>query len=267
MNQSDYLRQPGPVVPVVDLMAGQVVRGVRGARDQYRPVCSKLVSRPTPTDVARALVEHFGFREVYVADLDAIAGAEPDWKSYSQIAEAGLSLWVDAGIDTLSRASSLARWQCHGQSLDRIIVGLETLPGPAQLLEMLLHLGPQRTVFSLDLLSGRPLARYPVWQSALPLDIARHVVGDGIEEMIVLDLASVGTGDGGGARALCRALRQSFPQLRITSGGGVRDAADVRTLLCDGCNRVLVASALHEGMLTRADVLGLAFSDAGSVRH
>ena len=61
-----------PILPVLDLKQGQVVRGIAGRREEYRPIVSKLTTSSRPLDVARAFREHFRFDELYVADLDAI---------------------------------------------------------------------------------------------------------------------------------------------------------------------------------------------------
>jgi len=37
-------------------------------------------------------------------------------------------------------------------------------------------------------------------------------------------------------------------------GGGVRGAEDLRSVAASGCDAVLVASALHDGRLTAADL-------------
>src|SRR6187431_505841 len=86
------------VIPVIDLMYGQVVRGVAGRRSEYRPIQSQIAADARPATVARAFVERFGFETVYVADLDAIGGGAPDLISLEMIARAGLNLWVDAGV-------------------------------------------------------------------------------------------------------------------------------------------------------------------------
>ena len=92
------------VIPVIDLKGGLVVRGVAGERSRYRPVVSVLGPDPSPGSIAAAFAAVLGLGEVYVADLDAIAGREPDWAAYEQIAAAGLRLWVDAGIGEAGRA-------------------------------------------------------------------------------------------------------------------------------------------------------------------
>ena len=59
------------IIPVIDLKGGQVVRGVAGRRGEYRAVQSRMVQDARPKTVARAFATQFGFRQGYVADLDA----------------------------------------------------------------------------------------------------------------------------------------------------------------------------------------------------
>ncbi len=97
------------VVPVIDLQAGLVVCAVGGRRHEYRPLTSQLVDSPAPAKVAAALAA-LGFRTLYVADLDAIAGAEPSWAIVEQLMGCGAELWLDAGISDSSRAQRLAQF-------------------------------------------------------------------------------------------------------------------------------------------------------------
>ena len=83
------------VIPVIDLMGGQVVRGVGGRRDEYRPIKTILAADARPATIGRALAAA-GFREAYVADLDAIAGAAPAWSIYEELLSCPLTLAVDA---------------------------------------------------------------------------------------------------------------------------------------------------------------------------
>ena len=59
------------LIPVIDLMRGQVVRAVRGNRHAYRPIVSQLCAGSDPLDIARALCRHCASSRLYVADLDA----------------------------------------------------------------------------------------------------------------------------------------------------------------------------------------------------
>src|SRR5260370_21980952 len=95
------------ILPVIDLMAGRVVRGIAGRRQEYRPVASRLTASCHPVDVARAFRDHFGLAELYVADLDAIAGAPPALATYATLHSLGVRLWVDAGVRDTERAQCL----------------------------------------------------------------------------------------------------------------------------------------------------------------
>ena len=63
------------VIPVIDLKGGVAVHAVRGERERYRPVRSRIAAGSDPVELTRAVRDRFGLDEVYVADLDAIAGA------------------------------------------------------------------------------------------------------------------------------------------------------------------------------------------------
>jgi phosphoribosylformimino-5-aminoimidazole carboxamide ribotide isomerase len=240
------------IIPVIDLKNGQVVRGVGGRRHEYRPVETVLTGDASPAGIARAFAARFGFEEVYVADLDAIAGADPNWQTYQAIARCGSRLWVDAGAGTLERARQLASFD--GASIATIVIGLETLEAPGELAAIVAACGAQRVAFSLDLKDGRPITRIPSWQDVAPEQMAAAAAQAGVRKMIVLDLAHVGEGRGPGAADLCRRLHERLPEVELIGGGGVRGAADCRILAGAGCQGVLVASALHDGRLTAADL-------------
>src|SRR5207249_1473260 len=139
------------IVPVLDLKGGQVVRGVGGRREDYRPVASRLTASSRSLDVARAFAEGYGLTELYLADLDALAGAPPAWDVYSALRAAGFRLWVDAGVRSPSDARAVA-----GAGVERVVVGLETVEGPGALAGAVRDLGG-RVVFSLDLRGGVPV--------------------------------------------------------------------------------------------------------------
>src|SRR5262245_60888343 len=88
-------------------MGGEVVRGVAGRRSEYRPIESRIAASSKPTAIAHAFVERFGFKTVYVADLDAILGGMVDAPSLAAISEAGLHVWLDAGVASRKSAKAL----------------------------------------------------------------------------------------------------------------------------------------------------------------
>lgn len=237
------------IVPVIDLLGGVVVRGIAGRREEYRPLHSPLCPDAQPMTLARSFAER-GFRDVYLADLDAIGGAEPAWDIYGQVTDCGLQLWVDAGLTSVDRAREMATLKTSHGPLSGVIAGLESLPSPTFLQEILAIVGVDRLVFSLDLKGGRPIAQSSDWQGFDGYVVATSALSMGVRRIIVLDLARVGMNEGVGTEPLCRWLRNANPNVEIIAGGGVRSVADLQSLAEAGCDAALVASALHDGRIT-----------------
>jgi phosphoribosylformimino-5-aminoimidazole carboxamide ribotide isomerase len=257
------------LIPVLDVLNGLVVRGVGGRRAEYRPVTSRLTSSTDPVEVARALVDAFRPRELYLADLDAIRGTPPTVEVYRAIVALGVRLWVDAGVRDADGAKRVAEATCD------VVAGLETVPGPESLAEIVGAVGPERVVFSLDLRDGIPLREWRSGSAAIlaastfrptdlapgvasvcrqdgraPRELAAFAMACGITRLIVLDLARVGGGAGTGTDDLCRQIVAEFPQVELIAGGGIADWEDVRRLEACGVRGVLVASALHDGRIS-----------------
>jgi len=253
----DYSAMYARIIPVMDLQGGLVVRGVGGRRHEYRPVAGVLADSPQPGAIARAYAQELGFERTYVADLDAIAGGEPDWDAYRQIVAAGLAPWIDAGLATVAAAESLIGFFDKQNCPGAVVAGLETMPDAQRLAWVLAAVGADRLVFSLDLKNAAPLAGAGPWRGKTPEEIAMDAFEIGVRRMIVLDLARVGEGGGVGTEALCSRLRAAGPRdLQLIGGGGVRCLDDVQGLIMAGCNAVLVASALHDGRIRRESIAG-----------
>jgi phosphoribosylformimino-5-aminoimidazole carboxamide ribotide isomerase len=249
------------IVPVLDLKGGLVVRGIAGRRDQYRPIESRLCDGSAVGDVARALNWAFDFDTCYLADLDAIAGGEPNWTLYDAVFDAGLRIWLDAGTGTPPAAARVAEYLANQNGAcrngaGRVVVGLESLADGAALGAIVDAVGVEQLVFSLDLKNGAPLTASPAWRGRDPAEIADFAVSLGVQSLIVLDLAGVGVGQGVPTLDFCRRLRAAYPELEITTGGGVRNLADLTALREAGCDAVLVSSALHDGRITPEGLVG-----------
>jgi phosphoribosylformimino-5-aminoimidazole carboxamide ribotide isomerase len=240
------------LLPVLDLKNGQVVHAIAGRRSEYQPIKSQIAADSRPATVTRGVIRNFGCRELYVADLDAISGAAPDWTSYESVAACGVNLVVDAGIADPSMADAMRKYAGHHAWLTGIVLGLESIDRPEMLEQCVARFGEQRAVFSLDVESGRPRTRIAPLRELSPLQIADMAIAAGFRRLIVLELTSVGTGQGPVTAPLCRLLRSAHRDLELVSGGGVRSLADVHALLDAGCDQVLVASALHDGRLNDA---------------
>jgi phosphoribosylformimino-5-aminoimidazole carboxamide ribotide isomerase len=237
------------IIPVLDLLGSQVVRGVAGKRDQYRPLQSRLVEGSDPIAVAKAIRGEFGLTEFYVADLDAILHRRPTRATLKTLVDDRFCLLVDAGIRCCEDAAPIFEL-----GIERLVAGLETLESPSELEEIIRRYGSERIVFSLDLRDGQALASAAAWQAADPFGIGRCVIEAGCTQLIVLDIARVGTAGGVPTLGLCDKIHRAFPAVTILTGGGVRGIDDLRTLDRAGIDGVLIASALHDGSIARSDL-------------
>ncbi len=235
------------VVPVIDLKGGIAVHAISGRREQYQPLRSVWQASPSPSALADALRVGLGIDRLYVADLDAIEGRGLNREIHERLAAEGCELWLDAGVrdlHSLELLSSIAADRL------RAVIGLESVAVPASLGAIIERIGPDRVIFSLDLDEGKPrIASGAAWSSDDPQGIAARAIELGIRNLILLDLARVGTDHGIGTETLLMRLRSRYPEIAVTVGGGVRGMDDVLRLREWGASGVLVGSAIHDGRI------------------
>lgn len=220
------------LIPVIDLMRGQVVHARRGDRQAYQPLRSRLVEGCSPEPVVDALIAATGACHLYIADLDAIRGLGDHRAQIAALAarHPAVEFWVDGGFAGADVARAL-----HVATGALPILGSETLT-EADALSALAAAGVP-ALLSLDHRAGQPLG--PDWA---------HDPAGWPERVIAMELARVGA-DAGPDLALIARLRAQRPEVSIIAAGGVRDAADLAALDAASVPAVLVASALHDGRL------------------
>ena len=237
------------IIPVIDILNSVVVRGVAGQRAEYRPVESRITDSVKPLAVANAFRDTFGLSTLYMADLDAIQKAEPNFEIYQALQSDGFELLLDAGLKNAFDAEALLM-----AGATKVIAGLETWPSLATLEMMLQKLGPERVIFSLDLKAGQSIRKLGDVLNDAPVDIGCAVIEAGVRELIVLDLAAVGVASGPTTLDICQELRDFAPKLNLITGGGIRSSSDLALLREAGINGALVASALHDGSIGLDDL-------------
>jgi phosphoribosylformimino-5-aminoimidazole carboxamide ribotide isomerase len=238
------------VIPVIDLKSGAAVHAVRGERERYRPLRSRLVDGSDPVRFARVFRETLGLDELYVADLDAIAGGPPHREAVAALAREA-RVMVDAGVCEIAAVRSLLELGAA-----RVVIGTETLASQAALERLRAELPDALLVLSLDLRAGRVLSRDSGLARLGAAEALARMQYSGVREVIVLDLARVGSGAGPDV-ALVRELCAGFPEVELLAGGGVRDLADLRALAEAGAAGALLATALHHGGIGPGDLRAL----------
>ena len=239
------------LIPVIDLQHGVVVRGIGGRRSEYQPLVSCLTASFQPNEVARALIQAYHPRVLYVADLDVIAGRQPSWPMLARGFDPCVDLWIDAGVRTIRDVQEVDRAHSGG-----LVLGLETVTGPEVVDAVIAEFGSERIVFSLDLKGGQMLGESRNWNVRNERDweaVIVRAVRAGVKRLILLDLERVGEGRGVGTEGMCRSIVSQYPELEIICGGGVRDIGDLHRLQECGASAALVASALHDGRIKPGD--------------
>ena len=256
------------IIPVLDLARGVAVWAQAGDRARYEPAVSTLVPEGAGDAVAllRAYRTKLGAISCYVADLDAIQGGAIQRAMLRELAEletgfAG-ALLVDAGAHT--PASTFEVLACGAS---QVVVGLETLRAFSDLTAIVRTVGESRVVFSVDLRLGTPVL-HPAMHDvagAMPdaVTLTEQAVAAGVSSLLVLDLGRIGTGCGVDV-GLIESLRRRFPGTRLLAGGGVLARRDLDRMRDAGCDGALVASAIHAGTITAADLAALAAAPASA---
>ena len=81
-----------------------------------------------------------------------------------------------------------------------------------------------------------------------PLEAMEHLDSAGWKEVILLDLARVGSGEGLNT-ALIKEIRLNFPEIQLLAGGGIATIDELLQLKSLGVAGVLLATALHKGTI------------------
>ncbi|RJG44271.1 HisA/HisF-related TIM barrel protein [Mesorhizobium sp. DCY119] len=229
------------IIPVLDLKGGQVVRAEQGRRDRYRPIITPLSASAEVVAVAEGLRGLHPFSTFYIADLDAIEGRAPNEDALSRLR--GMpqppELWVDAGLaDERAFASAL------GTPSLCPVLGSESQADEVLLRRFMSH---PDLILSLDFFANgfrgpeALLANPDIWP----------------QRVIVMTLAKVGAASGPDFPRL-REIKAKAGNRMVIAAGGVRNEADLLELSSLGIAAALVATSLHDGTLTPAQIEALA---------
>ena len=225
------------VIPVIDLLHGQVVRAVRGDRSQYRPIVSPLCASSEPLAVSRILCQHCASARLYVADLDALQGGVSQIATLRALlaADPRLELWLDAGFADVGAAADVLSALAPHSTRVVPVFGSESLRSRGALAACFSAGLAANAVLSLDRRDGRRLDAAGCWD-APALWPAR---------VIVMTLERVGADAGPDLDTLAD-VRRKAPAATLIGAGGIRHPADLASAAAAGADAWLVASALHD---------------------
>ena len=217
------------LIPVIDLGQSNVVHAIAGKRDSYRNIETPLCRGSSPLAIVSALLDLHAFSVIYVADLDAIKESGNNARIIGQILAEfpQLSLWLDSGKDFYSGEYAHARI--------RQVLGSETGLAAEDIN------AKEDDILSLDFIGDKLLGDKRLLENveAWPRDV------------IVMSLSHVGTGNGPDFKRL-ENTRSLATDRHIYAAGGVRNEKDLARLENIGVAGVLLASALHDGSISKS---------------
>ena len=132
--------------------------------------------------------------------------------------------------------------------IGRIVIGSETLRDVALIEKFPARVDRSRLIFSLDSRDGQILSRCPDLAAMASMQLLQQLSVSGWQEVILLNLSRVGSGEGVD-RTLLAAARAKFPDLSLLTGGGITGPEELMQLRSLGIAGVLTATALHRGTI------------------
>lgn len=225
------------LIGVIDLQGGAAVHGVAGDRGNYKPVG---FCQGDAEQLARYYLEQ-GVGSLYIADLDGLRGETVQLEVCERLIKVGFRrVWIDLGWRSRDRGvtSEMGRMSRVYPSLGWILA-TETEQRIESLDSLLLEVPAEKICISLDFAAEQFRGKGHDWRDWIVASLKRSVT-----QFLVLDVASVGTSRGVPTESLCRQIKREWPEVALSSGGGVRGDVDLQNIINAGCESVLVATAL-----------------------
>lgn len=230
------------LIPAIDIRGGRCVRLLQGDFDKETRYDAD------PVELAghyRAL----GAEWLHVVDLDgAAAGAPANLPLVRSMRTNGLRVQLGGGIrDAASLEQAL-------EIADRIVIGSLAVTAPEQVAGWLETYGAERFTLGFDVKiddAGTPYVATHGWTRTSTLTLAEAIerfLPYGLVHMLCTDVARDGALAGPNVDLYADCVRK-WPGLAVQASGGIRDAADLKTLAATGVAGAISGKALLEGRI------------------
>ena len=235
------------IIPVIDILDGEVVHGIAGNRESYQPIESRLADSSLPERIVQGFLHLHPFERIYIADLNSL---ERNGDSSSIVASLleqfpNVEFLIDAGFETKVQLDNYATGCTFVP-----ILATEAFSSATQYQHLRNELADRAYILSLDHHNGRLGAsdifdKPDLWP----------------EEVIVMSLDDVGSNNGPALNLI--ANYQTLQRDRqFIAAGGVRNISDIHVLAAQEVSAALVASALHAGRLSTEELTFLGQKNA-----
>lgn len=194
--------------------------------------------------VLDSLMKLYPFQIVYMADIDAILGLNSHMPLIQTLCEAypDTTFWLDSGINDVQ---DLARLDAYANI--KPVIGSENITS-LEKYQAIQAQYPDAYVLSLDHAGDKRLGLIELHEQAAywPKDI------------ICMTLEAVGSQQGVAVHPLHAVAARGkalSKTIALYAAGGVRHINDIKSLQSCGIEGVLVATALHQSLITQQDLI------------
>ena len=231
------------IIPVIDILNSKAVHAIKGERTKYKPLISELFQSSDPIEIIKILNHKYNFKEIYLADLDAIIKRKPNYEIISKISKfKNLKIILDPGIVKSEDILKFSRF-----NIKKLILGLETINSFEVIRDSLKIFGIDKIIISVDMFKGKIITKIRDLMNESPLNTILKLNNLGVRELILLDLFRVGQ-KLGGIPPLYLKIRDAFDG-DILVGGGIKNLNDLSNYNRENFSGVLIATALYDGSI------------------
>ena len=225
------------VIPAIDLMNGQVVRLYKGDPNQ------KTVYSNDPVEIAKKW-ESNGADMLHIVDLDATLGIGSNLGIIKNILkEITIPVEVAGGLRNESLILDVMKIS------NRIVIGTLAFKNKELLKKLLLSLGSEKIVISVDHMDGEIVIHG--WQDKTGIklvDSIKEFLEMGFTEFLLTNVSKDGTMEGPDLEYLEQAC--NLENTNIIASGGISNVSDVNDVKEKNAFGVILGKALYENKIT-----------------
>jgi len=225
------------IIPAIDLMNGQVVRLYKGDPKQ------KTVYSDDPVEIAKKW-ESNGADMLHIVDLDATLGIGSNIPIIKKILEEiSIPVEVAGGLRDESLILDVIKIS------NRIVIGTLAFKDKKLLKKLLLTLGPEKIVISVDHKDGEIVIHG--WQDGTGIkliDSIKEFLEMGFTEFLLTNVNRDGTMQGPDLEFLEQAC--NLEKTNVIASGGISNVGDVKDVKEKNAFGVILGKALYENKIT-----------------
>jgi len=225
------------IIPAIDLMNGQVVRLYKGDPKQ------KTVYSDNPVEIAKKW-ESNGADMLHLVDLDATLGIGSNLSIIKEVLnEVSIPVEVAGGLRDESLILDVIKIS------NRVVIGTLAFKDKDLLRKLLLTLGPEKIVISVDHKDGEIVIHG--WQNKTGInliDSIKEFLEMGFTEFLLTNVSRDGTLEGPDLEFLEQACKME--KANVIASGGISSIVDVKDVKEKNAYGVILGKALYENKIS-----------------